>query len=106
MGWFWVGPCLVAVQLPDAVEAGNSSWSLASVLWCFLLHSWKLNGFASAEESLPLGTRVTTVLHGRGDLVGQGDMGWQSCCCLICLSVKKWLNMAVHLLDITKAINK
>lgn len=100
------GESVCAVQLPGVVEAGSSSWSLASVLRCFLLHSWKLNGFAAAEESLPLGAHVTTVPHGKGDLMGQGDVGWQPCCCLVCLSVKKWLNVAVHLLDITKAINK
>lgn len=67
---------LVATQLPGAVEAGKSSWSLASVLGCFLLCSWKLNGFASAEGSSPLGTRVTALCrptHGKGDLV-RGDM--------------------------------
>lgn len=100
-GMVWAGLGWVRV-----CGAAAWRWSLAGVLRCFLLHSWKLNGLAAAEESLPLGARVTTVPHGKGDLMGQGDVGWQPCCCLVCLSVKKWLNVAVHLLDITKAINK
>lgn len=53
-------------QLPVAVEAGKSSWSLASALGCVLPRSWKLDGMAPAEESSPLGTHVTAPWRQRG----------------------------------------
>lgn len=45
----------------NSMQAEKSSWSLASVFKCFLLHSWKLNEFASMGENSPLGTCVNSL---------------------------------------------
>lgn len=71
----WVCMWAAMAQLPGAVEAGKSSWSLPSTLGCVLPGSWELNGFASAEENLSLstcGTGLCRPRHGnRGLAVGR-----------------------------------
>lgn len=87
-------------QLPGAVEAGKSSWSLPSTLGCILPGSWELNGFASAEENLSRSTCGTGLCRPQHRTAA---WWWGR---HICPAAEKWLSGAVCRPDIKKTINK